>query len=95
MKRLTENFNPRPPCGGRLISVDGLNPCTLISTHALLAEGDVSRIVFNVSPPISTHALLAEGDGVSLLRGLLLLISTHALLAEGDIYASKLGDPTN
>ena len=35
-----------------------------ISTHALLAEGDIADREGAISASISTHALLAEGDGV-------------------------------
>ena len=35
----------------------------LISTHALLAEGDDWGVRYTVDGRISTHALLAEGDG--------------------------------
>ena len=56
-----------------------------ISTHALLAEGDVELYVGDVAARISTHALLAEGDEHVLRHAAgHVRISTHALLAEGD-----------
>ena len=57
------NFNPRPPCGGRpdLCGVRGGLRCD-ISTHALLAEGDLRDGRADLRHDISTHALLAEGD---------------------------------
>ena len=35
-----EDFNPRPPCGGRPVGQHILHLLDDISTHALLAEGD-------------------------------------------------------
>ena len=57
------HFNPRPPRGGRHHRHRGADPRHLISTHALLAEGD-GRLVAcgRIYLCISTHALLAEGD---------------------------------
>ena len=60
---LPSNFNPRPPCGGR--REVPLSECGIygISTHALLAEGDILFAAVHHSKfAISTHALLAEGD---------------------------------
>ena len=41
-----ENFNPRPPRGGRQVSAGGIRPSSFISIHALREEGDAPR-----SPP--------------------------------------------
>ena len=56
----------------------------IISTHALLAEGDFLFLPQIRGLEISTHALLAEGDGLGLQQVPHGPISTHALLAEGD-----------
>ncbi len=78
------NFNPRPPCGGRLSGGDPFAK-GYISTHALLAEGDqadnaLNRLHthFNPRPPCGGRPELGE----AIARGV--CISTHALLAEGD-----------
>ena len=55
-----------------------------ISTHSLLAEGDVILVGRLTRDPISTHSLLAEGDAGSVRRFGRKDISTHSLLAEGD-----------
>ena len=56
------DFNPRPPCGGRRIAGGFPLGPQRISTHALLAEGDVLAVLIRKAFDISTHALLAEGD---------------------------------
>ena len=79
------NFNPRPPCGGRLSGGDPFAK-GYISTHALLAEGDGRR-------PLSLFASNTTFQPTPSLRRATikrsyvfaeLAISTHALLAEGD-----------
>lgn len=35
------HFNPRPPCGGRPYTITEAELTTLVSIHALIAEGDV------------------------------------------------------
>ena len=58
---------------------------SIISIHALLAEGDVRPgAACPRSGSISIHALLAEGDSVKASNGRGRAISIHALLAEGD-----------
>ena len=57
-----EDFNPRPPCGGRPVGQHILHLLDDISTHALLAEGDLATLIDIELANISTHALLAEGD---------------------------------
>ena len=59
----------------------------IISTHALLAEGDTDLAHALQAGHISTHALLAEGDNMMELSLPPEMISTHALLAEGDAHA--------
>ena len=81
---LIPNFNPRPPCGGRLEVQPKLSDIFDISTHALLAEGDFAAAGGFAGYFISTHALLAEGDSGELRASPCKKISTHALLAEGD-----------
>ena len=88
-------FNPRPPCGGRRRSSRGHHPHTGISTHALLAEGDLGRrprsgcyYYFNPRPPCGGRPV------VQLLVARFKRISTHALLAEGDPLISGSASPS-
>ena len=55
-----------------------------ISIHALLAESDILKEVFNCVSFISIHALLAESDQVKQTCREEISISIHALLAESD-----------
>ena len=59
-----KNFNPRPPCGGRLTKLDRWSRKVKISIHAPRAGGDFiltsPRSVFSI---ISIHAPRAGGDG--------------------------------
>ena len=60
--RIRERFNPRAPCGARLVSVLLFSVCSLISTHAPLAGRD-HEFADDPSPlSISTHAPLAGRD---------------------------------
>ena len=77
-------FNPRPPCGGRHHHEGRQREAHVISTHALLAEGDDGSAPEDEATRISTHALLAEGDNEYNPNHVATPISTHALLAEGD-----------
>ena len=57
-----KDFNPRPPWGGRLKSVNGEKALLKISIHALRGEGDrYCRFVVE-NNVISIHALRGEGD---------------------------------
>ena len=55
-----------------------------ISTHSLLAEGDVCDRRRKVLGDISIHSLLAEGDVIIVSSMDIRHISIHSLLAEGD-----------
>ena len=84
------DFNPRPPCGGRPSLQRVPQPPNLISTHALLAEGDLLlprlRDIlqdFNPRPPCGGRPTLSVSAPV------LAIISTHALLAEGDRFEAS------
>ena len=80
-----QNFNPLPPRGGRPYTYRDSHIPYKISTHSLLAEGDIdSGAGGKVNELISTHSLLAEGDQTEPRKNRNQLISTHSLLAEGD-----------
>ena len=84
--RVYGNFNPRPPCGGRLGAGKGRNIGIFISIHALRVEGDVraddidliKQKDFNPRPPCggrrACQVCPAHNDGISI----------HALRVEGD-----------
>ena len=85
----TENFNPRPPWGGRLWGNWYEATAEDISIHALRGEGDAERyLFFRFCFWISIHALRGEGD-VDVKDGAgHSAISIHALRGEGDHRAS-------
>mgnify|MGYP006911765297 CR=1 FL=1 len=80
-----KNFNPRPPCGGRLTKLDRWSRKVKISIHAPRAGGDFiltsPRSVFSI---ISIHAPRAGGDGYFVAVHSHLVISIHAPRAGGD-----------
>ena len=60
---LITDFNPRSPCGERLLYLHVLRPGRCISIHALLAESDLTvSSAAGSETGISIHALLAESD---------------------------------
>ena len=86
------NFNPLPPCGGRLYNGSAWVHSYSISIHSLRVEGDYDgeEISLDVKN-ISIHSLRVEGD-ISLLYqlGLVVSISIHSLRVEGDIIGAYL-----
>ena len=84
-------FQPTPSSRRATDQIGSAEKTIAISTHALLAEGDLEQLLTDAQLAISTHALLAEGD----LRGAQVeragAISTHALLAEGDSVGDAAG----
>ena len=79
-------FYPRPPRGGRPVSVVFSDRTPVISIHALREEGDLPQARFSVSVVISIHALREEGDpGMPRPLRTVCGISIHALREEGDI----------
>ena len=56
------NFNPLPPCGGRLNVLDAIVFAILISIHSLRVEGDVPLNAGVILLAISIHSLRVEGD---------------------------------
>ena len=86
MTRLcTDDFYPRPPRGGRLLSKAKKELEKEISIHALREEGDPLRQPESFLLGISIHALREEGDLDSMADGKVYLeISIHALREEGD-----------
>ena len=78
-------FNPRPPCGERLVGVRKDLWRSEVSIHALLAESDYDlvkskdpRQSFNPRPPCG------ERHNVSVTLKTNTMVSIHALLAESD-----------
>ena len=63
-------------------------PCSPISIHIFLAEGDVSNNSIYVVLSISIHTFLVEGDDVQYQITELTKISIHTFLTEGD-YISQ------
>ena len=82
--RMTLNFYPRPPRGGRPGCGGELAVNVNISIHALREEGDDCGTQGLRWIAISIHALREEGDdcGTQGLRWI--AISIHALREEGD-----------
>ena len=60
--RMTLNFYPRPPRGGRPGCGGELAVNVNISIHALREEGDIELYVEAGAEIISIHALREEGD---------------------------------
>ena len=58
----TMDFNPLPPCGGRLPAVQYDAPRESISIHSLRVEGDYLREKYSLGVGISIHSLRVEGD---------------------------------
>ena len=57
-----QDFNPRPPHGGRQGFPCGSGVCLNISIHALRMEGDYLTVIKRYGKEISIHALRMEGD---------------------------------
>ena len=65
-KVIQQDFYPRPPRGGRLVSPPVQDFRQYISIHALREEGDHPAPAHRCCPAgISIHALREEGDGSS------------------------------
>ena len=77
-------FNPRTPCGVRLINRALATGHPSVSIHALLAECDERHFDVFIDGVVSIHALLAECDGNSVNIQRAHGVSIHALLAECD-----------
>ena len=92
--RLINNFNPRPPWGGRHNADKATTGTRIISIHALRGEGDVSRVChicqlrnFNPRPPWGGRPVLQTFNHPQVK------ISIHALRGEGDhVLTLKLRD---
>ena len=59
---LIDDFNPRPPWGGRLYKAPVRDTDFVISIHALRGEGDRDCGNCKFYKTISIHALRGEGD---------------------------------
>ena len=82
---LSANFNPRPPCGGRLLGKDDKVVAVIISIHALRVEGDGRTLVtyaedgaFQSTPSVWRATPAFDGGPAQDA------ISIHALRVEGD-----------
>ena len=87
------NFNPLPPCGGRLCNrvfpalyhyFNPLPPCG--GRHGLPPLGFSDF-------PISIHSLRVEGDSGGVPEGLSAVISIHSLRVEGDLHQGNQSRP--
>ena len=79
------DFNPRAPCGARLVLRGEHDAAVLISTHAPLAGRDVlDQMSIGYVAQISTHAPLAGRDVTDDFFLPSKQISTHAPLAGRD-----------
>ena len=86
------NFNPRAPCGARLVLHRKRSSTQRISTHAPLAGRDVGRGVLVQAIVISTHAPLAGRDSRRIPPPRQSTISTHAPLAGRDYCTARLNE---
>ena len=80
-----QNFNPRPPCGGRLATLFSLSCISTISIHAPRVGGDF--LVCGGGRDhrhISIHAPRVGGDQCLRFRRYLVCISIHAPRVGGD-----------
>ena len=61
--QMSFDFNPLPPCGGRLCRCERSNDLFChISIHSLRVEGDVDGVRDGKRQAISIHSLRVEGD---------------------------------
>ena len=80
-----QNFNPRPPWGGRQCRQCDNRDKDRISIHALRGEGDEKDTAYKNISNISIHALRGEGDMTGRVNEpTAIYISIHALRGEGD-----------
>ena len=84
---LLHGFNPRTPCGVRLV-YKPVSPSIpeFQSTHSL-RSATLNRITVRIAQLVSIHALLAECDIKKLMDDPDTKVSIHALLAECDFHA--------
>ena len=80
----SKDFNPRPPCGGRLTIPVRCFLLEHISIHAPRAGGDGIGAEIVLGAGISIHAPRAGGDDVAIIRDVVADISIHAPRAGGD-----------
>ena len=85
-----ENFNPRTPCGVRLVLVVRFGFSATISIHAPLAGCDMMSTEQRKQQNISIHAPLAGCDMSFLQRTSWLRISIHAPLAGCDNFSFQI-----
>ncbi len=63
---IANNFNPRPPWGGRQMDCNKTISFLAISIHALRGEGDPTQTPYMPAIlSISIHALRGEGDAIT------------------------------
>ena len=78
------DFNPLPPCGGRLRFAQMYAIIIVISIHSLRVEGDVKVVYDIMTDTISIHSLRVEGDLPTARSVEEAEISIHSLRVEGD-----------
>ena len=64
--RVLPDFNPRPPCGGRRLSLTCHRCSTYFNPRPPCGGRLCKFFTIDKSKPISIHALRVEGDGFSL-----------------------------
>ena len=85
-----QNFNPRPPRGGRHKPLTDINRRLPISIHAPREGGDSNaNLMGNPIFLISIHAPREGGDSVSYCAGYRHCISIHAPREGGDACSAK------
>ena len=78
------DFNPLPPCGGRLYKGVICMSEISISIHSLRVEGDIKLYLSVLRESISIHSLRVEGDQCCAVAISKRAISIHSLRVEGD-----------
>ena len=87
--KMTYNFNPRPPRGGRLYLMAALLSSLGISIHAPREGGDGYQYEDLRLVVISIHAPREGGDGGNFMKSSRTWISIHAPREGGDLQTAR------
>ena len=89
-----QNFNPRPPRGGRLQQRPPFDACPTFQSTPSARRATRALLDANHRPAISIHALREEGDEPGpVWEPDKLRISIHALREEGDNQGNLFRSP--